>query len=908
MKNQFIIVYSMLILIIGINSVYAWNITSFNNSLSSENMIFNSSTSFKGFSTNYSAIDNNLTTYADGGIQVNLTKLNYSSNNVSYLIWYNPDTTNYLYCKNLSSNSWILVDTIGVDGGYENGSKIMPQDCSNTYNLQLRFSMGCFGLGCASKSLLYETWISTDNNPIEEYNLVRYIRIPQSVSAVTNAYLNLTGNKLNPNNYSCYQEFSNVSTACGGISTGTYAISNFAFTPDNAYDGVWNTYAQVNTNVKGVYEVNYSFPSYPKNVTSAILQIDYLGTGSSIHNQTIPSSCLNGVDKVNLRLETLDNSTLSYINLTCRTPSSFAVINYTVGAAATYGQLFEEAIIWNITNYTYPTNLGIIIDNTLPYNHTGIFNLSNNKTENIYSYINSYLSICSFSGGYCNVPFIFASTAWGILQYSGILINNEGFIENSQTYNATAYETSNQIFSLNLTYDYNEYSSIAAKLWYNGTSYTATKYGSTSNILFSKSLDLPTVNSQVNNSFFWQVILTNSSSTVSYNLSVYNQTVNKIVFGACAEPYSFPYYLNFTTYDGATGDIINASLEANVQFYAGSGTTKQNFTFSSINEGKSNWILCLNETDLNITIDGFFSYYQTGYDTRQYIINAQSTSTIEKNIPLYLSATADTDIVSVSVKDQNYNPITGALVAIQKWNVGTGTYSTIGMFYTDNNGEGIINLELYNVWYRAVIYYGGNIVEVTNVKKLDSTTWSIQITLGTDNPYLLFGNVSHGLVFNNQTNITTFTWLDTGGYVHQGCLRVRESTNLGYQTISLECVTSSSGTITSLLSGNGTFEVAGFVYLDESYNISKTEDVIYIRMSEPDIVKKASPYGKVISLVFIGTSSLIGVSASNPYLGLFLLVVSIVTSGKLGWLNITDQIIWGIISIVIILAVRITRK
>ena len=74
-------------------------------------------------------------------------------------------------------------------------------------------------------------------------------------------------------------------------------------------------------------------------------------------------------------------------------------------------------------------------------------------------------------------------------------------------------------------------------------------------------------------------------------------------------------------------------------------------------------------------------------------------------------------------------------------------------------------MELYNIWYRAVISVDGSIVKVTEVQKLSDETWNIIVEIGEDNPYELFDSISHGLTFDNNTNITTFTWLDNSGYM-----------------------------------------------------------------------------------------------------------------------------------------------
>jgi len=40
----------------------------------------------------------------------------------------------------------------------------------------------------------------------------------------------------------CYQETANVSTACGGESSGTYSLAGPWKSLGNSYDGLWNTY------------------------------------------------------------------------------------------------------------------------------------------------------------------------------------------------------------------------------------------------------------------------------------------------------------------------------------------------------------------------------------------------------------------------------------------------------------------------------------------------------------------------------------------------------------------------------------------------------------------------------------------------------------------------------------------
>jgi len=86
----------------------------------------------------------------------------------------------------------------------------------------------------------------------------------------------------------CPQEFANVSTACGGLGTGSYGVDrgpNSFSDPDNAIDGDWSTFSSIMAD--GNLRINYTKPSFAVNATWTIK--DETGT----HNISLPSFCLN---------------------------------------------------------------------------------------------------------------------------------------------------------------------------------------------------------------------------------------------------------------------------------------------------------------------------------------------------------------------------------------------------------------------------------------------------------------------------------------------------------------------------------------------------------------------------------------------------------------------------------------
>jgi hypothetical protein len=449
--------------------------------------------------------------------------------------------------------------------------------------------------------------------------------------------------------------------------------------------------------------------------------------------------------------------------------------------------------------------------------------------------------------------------------------------------------------------------SLTSYLNYSGTLYLASGILSGNTYNATRIITIPS--GQGYRNFSWHFVATNSTETFTLNSDTYVQKINSVSMVYCNNTSPSGLSLNFTTFDSANDLRLNSSFEANFNYVASGGTGGSQLNFSDTLQNKSNWMFCLNASGYNATVSATISYLATGYDRREYILSNAEVGNFIQNIPLFLAATTTTDVVTIRVVDQNYNALPGAIVNIQEWNIGTNTYDTIGMVTTSSTGQGIMNLELYNIWYRAVITYNGQIVETTQVQKLSGTTWQIIVSLGTTNPYPIFDNIPTTLTFNNLTNITTFSFADTSGYTQTGCLNVYNSTALGYELINQECVNSNSGIIDYLFTSNGNYWVTGNILLNSNgSNANQQTNEIFVRLGTGTITKTVSPYGKVVSLMLIGTSGLLGVSLGSPIFGIMLLIGSIIGSMKMGFLNIAEGTIWSIVVICVVILFRMSRR
>jgi hypothetical protein len=496
---------------------------------------------------------------------------------------------------------------------------------------------------------------------------------------------------------------------------------------------------------------------------------------------------------------------------------------------------------------------------------------------------------------------VYATDSFGNVGTSSQINFTNVNITVSRTYNASAIEGSSQYFAIKINKSANV--TAVGYLYYNNTKYSANKIDE---LNYDYSLNVPLITSLwTNNSFFWEFNFTYRTSTLFVNTSVLNQTIYKVFISFCNATNNLTY-LNYTIYDSPSNVPMNATFQTSIQYYSTSNNVI-NYSYSDLSNNNSNFMFCSNIAT-TIVFSGVASYYNSSYDRREYLLQNVSVTTGPLNIPLYLSTTASTAIVTFTVTDQNYKPLSGAIVTVQQWDIGSNNYTTIGMFTTGNEGTGLMNLVLYNQWYRAIVTYNG-FSTITNVQKLSSQTWNIIMDLNNANPYTLFGTTVHGLVFNETTNITTFNFADSSGNILGGCLVLTNYTNVTQNIVAVNCSNISSASLSYRLpSGYATYIAYGKLYLGSAYNYTSfIADSLVIQVGNPpgNVVKA---FGKVISLMLIGTSVLIGVSAGSVILSALLLVASFIGVWQIGWLDLTWSIIWGIVMAVIIIMAILKRR
>jgi hypothetical protein len=199
--------------------------------------------------------------------------------------------------------------------------------------------------GCVSAVSLSSSILSPANNSLVDPK--NSIFTCNATAATGNSLVNISlwSNWTTPPPYSmCYQEFANKSTACGGLSTGQYALGGSWESGGSAtYDGDWGTSDAATSTLESYLYVNYTIPTGAVQSSSYWLVEDVGATT----NLTIPSSCW-GATKVYFQVDSqrmgppARNVFWSCWNYTS---STWVYLRNYSGS----GYLWEEAMWWNLS-------------------------------------------------------------------------------------------------------------------------------------------------------------------------------------------------------------------------------------------------------------------------------------------------------------------------------------------------------------------------------------------------------------------------------------------------------------------------------------------------------------------------------------------------------------------------------
>lgn len=462
--------------------------------------------------------------------------------------------------------------------------------------------------------------------------------------------------------------------------------------------------------------------------------------------------------------------------------------------------------------------------------------------------------------------------------------------ENSVTYNPITYSSKSETFSLNFSYDDDFYNNVKGYLVYNGTVYQGSlnKYSGYS--ILTRTINVPSTDSQTNYSFYWIVNLTHDSTIETFNSNTYNQTVNNVNLNICNGAYN-QSYINFSILNSLSPyQSINSTF--NIYFEYGVNSTVNNYSYSNTFNNQSVYSFCFLPSDLNYSINAQINYESTGYAKNYYYINDMIVTNQSQVIYLYLLNDSFATVTQLKVLDKSQSPVEDVYIEIQRYDLGTDTYYLVAMAKSNYDGLDIAYLNWYDTLYKFVLKQNGTIVKNTNPYKISETPQTFIIGDDTTFDYDKFDNIGYSLTFNNNTKNFILTYSSSDSSVKSYCLRVIKRSVLNDTIICNTCETSSSATLycNILTSGNGTF-IATFYATGSYRQIEILSEIIgsinqlYDEIGKEDGSIYAVILGVIILVVFF----------VSPALGIVGALIGLVVNSVFGFIPLEPLTFTGIV-------------
>jgi hypothetical protein len=479
---------------------------------------------------------------------------------------------------------------------------------------------------------------------------------------------------------------------------------------------------------------------------------------------------------------------------------------------------------------------------------------------------------------------------------------------NSINYSASTIATSNETFTLNLTYTSSNWLGISAKINYNGTEHISTKTGTGNNLIFTNSLLVPNPATNTNYNFFWNVSLTNATGTYYITTTSLAQAVAplqiiNITSSACGAGFSSAF--NFTSLIESNLSAINfTTVNYNLQY--GSSGNMSALVSSGTLSNIATFNICINSSATYYVGYGEIQYQVEGYSARRFYIFLNTrliNTTIANN--LYSLETASSTPFQITATDTTLSAYVGYYIGLLRWYPDLDTYKVVDMGKTDALGQTVVNVKTNEVDYRLALYSpDGTLVKLLDpIRMVCQTTpcvYSLIVDLsGVD--LTTFLDIQSSLTFDTTTKVFTYVFNDPSQDTTSMNLTVWQ--DKGNADSEIICSTTSNSFTGILVCDVSSYtgQLRAEVYRSASPKILIAQKLVDIRNSLMD-VEGGKTMVLFIGLILTITMALMGVV--SPPLVVILSVIALIPLMFLGLFSVALLVLIGAIGGIILHMLR----
>ncbi len=604
--------------------------------------------------------------------------------------------------------------------------------------------------------------------------------------------------------------------------------------------------------------------------------------------------------------EANDTSTLSQIT------------NVTLIAPTNGTNISLSTIVFNSTATPLNTNLTnatirIYNTSTTLFDSESVAVTGNITNVSIFTISNFLLGTYFWNVEFCGiVNNATASTICNIAN-SNFTFSRLAIINQSVNFSQTTIEGSTESFILNLTFDSSLFSLGSASFIYNNTLNTSIISGTGNNRLVISSIIIPSVATDINKTFFWNLSFTDlvNGGTSIESTTLTNQTVFNIGIDNCD---SFTNrILNFTVRDEELQTFIfDATIETAVNIF---DQTRQGLVanFSGNFTNPTTICLSLNLTNTTVySLDTIVRYEKPLEYANEYfniVNNSLTINSTTQNIILFDLNISDSTEFQLTFTGSDFLPVENALIFVDRQYIAENVFKTVELPKTDSNGQTILHLVRNNVIYNIRVSKDGIILG--NFENLvafceDFAIGDCKIDLNAASSTEALFNYDSELgitfttpTFNNNTRLVSFDFLTFDGTAKTVLMNVTRSDIFGNRTICEDTLVSSGGTLSCTVPSNiDDADLLISVFVDGKQSVFKIIKLeltdlgvagylVWFVMSLSLIMFFSNTKEGILIAVLLGfaggiglgivTSSLIGLGAS----GLWLILIVIIGIWKL---------------------------
>ncbi len=524
---------------------------------------------------------------------------------------------------------------------------------------------------------------------------------------------------------------------------------------------------------------------------------------------------------------------------------------YKYGSGLFDPSLFAMTSTLNLPlNNTLTTNVSVVFNSTIEVTNANITNATFLMWHSNGSLFNSSTNF--LTGNLSNTTsfnvtnFVADNFVWNvqacainvtgtscIVASSNFSFNWVAFTENSQTFNATAFETSQETFVLNISTGGTEI--VTADLFYNGANEGAgTKTGTDAEAIFSKTLSVPKIiTGVVNKSFNWIITI---GSLGTSNSTKNNQTVFPINLSLCNAAISVPY-INFTFKNETINqEDVNASFVSTWNYWLDVQSLNKSLSFSNSTTNPA-YNFCFSPPSRAVNIVTDIAYNNP--ESQQRVFSLTSLlSNVTAFQTLYLLPTIKGLFAQFRAEDTVGNVLSLVKATITRTLGGSPITSVVD--FTDSSGLVVMFLDP-DILYTAVFSKSGF---------LDNTFTFVPIT---DQRVVIMGGTTITNVSGTEIPLNT-TWQITP---INGTLLNNSNVRFGFnvtsaQTISLisQNITNSSGAQLLFNSNAGQGFISGTI---NTGNLTRINGIFIIKTANETITISKTWF---VGIEFLGDYSL----------------------------------------------------